>query len=448
MTADLAVKPTRPRIVIVGAGFAGFEAAKGLAHAVGDSAEIVLINPTNYFLYLPLLPEVAAGILDPRRIAVSLAQTLPKVRLVLGRVKDVDIKGQTVHYTDAEGDSGELSYDRLVLSAGSVNKLLPVPGVSERAHGFRGIPEALYLRDHVTRQFELADKATDPDERAARLTFAVVGAGYTGTEVASQGPLMTSALLKRHPRLRSEKIRWLLLDIAPRVLPELDQRLSRTADRVLRKRGVEVLMGNSVKQASADGILLTDGQSVPTRTLVWCVGVRPDPLVSEVGLETQKGRLVVDTFLNVPDHPEIFACGDVAAVPDLTRPGEVTAMTAQHASRQGKLAGRNVAASLGHGERAAYKHHDLGFVVDLGGLQAAANPLKIPLAGLPAKVVTRSYHLLSMPGNRIRTASEWILDAVLPRESTELGLVRAAAVPLDSTTPELPEQPEGRTSDD
>jgi NADH:ubiquinone reductase (H+-translocating) len=439
MTADPAVSAsTRPRIVIVGAGFAGFETAKGLARTMGDSAEIVLINPTNYFLYLPLLPEVAAGILDPRRIAVSLAQTLPKARLVLGRVQDVDIDGHTVRYTDAEGHSGELGYDRLVLSAGSVTRLLPVPGVSERAHGFRGIPEALYLRDHITRQFELADKATDPAERAARLTFAVVGAGYTGTEVAAQGPLMTSALLKRHPRLRDEKIRWLLLDIAPRVLPELDQRLSRTADRVLRKRGVEVLMGNSVKMAGADGIELTDGRFVPTRTLVWCVGVRPDPLVSQVGLETQKGRLLVDTYLNVPGHPEIFACGDVAAVPDVTRPGEVTAMTAQHASRQGKLAARNVAASLGHGERREYRHHDLGFVVDLGGLQAAANPLKIPLAGLPAKVVTRSYHLLSMPGNRIRTASEWVLDAILPRESTELGLVRSAAVPLDSTSPELP----------
>ena len=431
---------SRPRIVIVGAGFAGFEAAHGLAHTMADSAEIVLINPTNYFLYVPLLPEVAAGILDPRRIAVSLAQTLPHVQLVLGRVQDVDIDGRSVRYTDAEGHPGEVSYDRLVLAAGSVSRLLPVPGVSERAHGFRGIPEALYLRDHITRQFELADKATDPAERAARLTFAVVGAGYTGTEVAAQGPLITSALLQRHPRLSEEKVRWLLLDIAPRVLPELDRRLSRTADRVLRKRGVEVLMGNSVKEASADGIQLTDGQFVPTRTLVWCVGVRPDPLVSEIGLETQKDRLLVDTYLNVPGHPEIFACGDVAAVPDVTRPGEVTAMTAQHASRQGKLAARNIAASLGHGERRSYRHHDLGFVVDLGGLQAAANPLRIPLAGLPAKVVTRSYHLLSMPGNRIRTASEWVLDAILPRESTELGLVRSAAVPLDSTSPELPKQ--------
>lgn len=135
--------------------------------------------------------------------------------------------------------------------------------------------------------------------------------------------------------------------------------------------------------------------------------------MSGTGLETQKGRLVVDTTLAVPGHPRMFAAGDAAAVPDVTRPGEVTAMTAQHASRQGTLAGRNVAASLGHGTTRGYEHHDLGFVVDLGGLQAAANPLGIPLSGFAAKVVTRGYHLISMPGNRVRTAVDWLLDAVL-----------------------------------
>src|SRR3954465_27482 len=406
MASDHSVtRPSRPRIVVVGGGFAGFEAARGLVKRLGAAAEIVLINPTNYFLYLPLLPEVMAGVLDPRRIAVSLAQALPEVRLVLARVdsQGIDITARTVRYTDAESHSGKITYDRLVLAAGSVNKLLPVPGGGEPAHGFRGIPEAIYLRDHITRQFVLADTATDPAERAARLTFAVVGAGYTGTEVAAQGPLISAAQLKRHPRLRGERVRWLLLDVAPRVLPELDQRLSRTADRVLRARGVEVLTGTSVKEATDVGIQLTSDEFVPTHTLIWCVGVRPDPLVRDLGLPTQKGRLVVDEWLTVPGHPDLFSCGDVAAVPDLTRPGQVTPMTAQHASRQGKLAARNVAASLGHGTRQAYKHHDLGFVVDLGGTQAAANPLQIPLSGIVAKAVTRGYHLISMPGNRART---------------------------------------------
>ncbi len=422
------------RIVIVGGGFAGFHAAKALRKALppDPGTQIVLVNRTDYFLYLPLLPEVAAAVIDPRRVTVSLPAALPGVRLAQGDVTGVSLAERTVTYTDPEGEVHELGYDRLVLTVGSVNKLLPIPGVAEHAHGLRGVAEALYMRDHVIRQIELAAATDDPAERAARCTFVVVGAGYTGTEVAAQGPLFTHALVRHSHVLRDQPVRWLLLDLAERVLPELDPRLSRAADRVLRQRGVEVLTGTSVREASRGGVELTNGEMVPSRTLVWCVGVRPDPLVAATGLETAKGRLVVDPTLAVPGHPEVFACGDAAAVPDLTRPGELTAMTAQHAQRQGVLAGRNVAASLGHGRTRRYKHHDLGFLVDLGGTQAAANPLRVPLSGVVAKAVTRGYHLLTLPGNRTRTAADWALDAVVGRQTVQLGLVRSGAVPLET----------------
>ncbi|MGW3992081.1 NAD(P)/FAD-dependent oxidoreductase [Amycolatopsis sp. NPDC004772] len=426
------------RVVIVGGGFAGYHAAKSLRKEAGEDVEVVVLNPTDYFLYLPLLPEVAAGILDPRRVAVSIPETLRGVRLVLGVATGVDFDARHVTYTDPEDNEHRIGYDRLVLAAGSVNKLLPIPGVPEYAHGFRGVPEALYLRDHITRQIELAAAAEDPAERDARCTFVVVGAGYTGTEVAAQGPAFTAALAARHPELAGQKIRWLLLDVAERVLPELDKRLGRTADEVLRARGVEVLMKTSVDHADAKGVTLTNGDAVPARTLVWCVGVRPDPLVADLGLETAKGRLVVTEQLNVPGRDDVFACGDAAAVPDLTRPGQYTAMTAQHAERQGRLAGRNVAASLGYGRRGSYRHHDLGFVVDLGAGAAAANPLHIPLSGRPAKAVTRGYHLMSMPGNRVRTAADWVLEALTGRQTVQLGLVRSGSVPLDTDSPELP----------
>ncbi|GIM73228.1 hypothetical protein Aau02nite_54920 [Amorphoplanes auranticolor] len=423
----------------MGAGFAGFQAARTLSKLSRGAAEIVIVNPTDYFLYLPLLPEVAAGILEPRRVSVSLAATLPGVEVVLGEVDGFDFDARTVSYADPEGGKGSLGYHRLVIAAGSVNKLLPVPGVTEYAHGFRGIPEALYLRDHITRQIEMADTTTDEAERAARSTFVVVGAGYTGTEVAAQGVLFTEALTRRRDSLRGRP-RWLLIDTADRVLPSLDTRLATAADRVLRERGVEVLLNSSVHQATGNGVHLSDGSFVPTRSLIWCVGVRPDPLVADIGLPTAHGRLVVDEFLNVPGHPDVYACGDAAAVPDLTRPGEITGMTAQHATRQGATVAKNIAASYGRGRRRAYKHHDLGFVVDLGGLDSAANPLGVPLSGFPAKVVTRGYHLLSMPGNRVRVAADWLLDAVLPRQGVQLGLVAAGAVPLDSALPQaMPE---------
>ncbi|MFD5475142.1 NAD(P)/FAD-dependent oxidoreductase [Streptomyces sp. NPDC127105] len=434
---------SRPRIVIVGAGFAGYRTARNLSRMSRGKADITLLNPTDYFLYLPLLPQVAAGLLEPRRTAVSLAGSLRHVRLVLGEADGIDLDARTVHYTDPEGGEGALAYDRLVLAVGSVNKLLPIPGVAEHAHGFRGLPEALYLRDHMTRQIELASSEDDPEACEARCTFVVVGAGYTGTEVAAHGRMYTDSLVRRHPPRRDIRPRWLLLDVAPRVLPELDERLSATADRVLRRRGVEVRMGTSVKEATHEGVLLTDGEFVRSRTLVWCVGVRPDPLVESTGQPLERGRLVVDPFLQVPGRPEVFACGDAAAVPDLDNPGRHTPMTAQHAWRQGRTAAVNVAASLGVGEARPYRHRDLGFVVDLGGVQAAADPLGVPLSGPVAGAVTRGYHLAAMPGNRVRVAADWLLDAVLPRQSVQLGLVRSWSVPLDTASPELARVPGG-----
>ncbi|GAA3629516.1 NAD(P)/FAD-dependent oxidoreductase [Streptomyces chitinivorans] len=432
---------SRSRIVIVGAGFAGYQTARTLSRKLRGAAEIVLVNPNDYFLYLPLLPEVSAGLLEARRVSVSLAGTLPKVRLVLGEVHGVDLDGRSITYTDPEGAEKSLGYDRLVLTVGSVNKLLPIPGVAEHAVGFRGMPEALYLRDHISRQVALAAGAEDPEECRARTTFVVVGAGYTGTEVAAHGKMFTDSLARQHARsatgMRADaRPRWMLLDIADRVLPGLDEKLARTADRVLRKRGVEVRTGTSVKEATKDGVLLDTGEFVPTRSLIWCVGVRPDPLVEQLGLPTEKGRLIVDEYLNVPGRPEVFACGDAAAVPDLTNPGQYTAMTAQHAHRQGKTAANNVMASYGVGTRRPYKHSDLGFVVDLGGVQAAANPFGIPLSGPVANLVTRGYHLAAMPGNRIRVAADWALDAVLRRQAVQLGVLDAWSVPLDTASPE------------
>jgi NADH:ubiquinone reductase (H+-translocating) len=430
------------RVVIVGAGFAGYHAARGLQKHAPD-AEIVLINPTDYFLYLPLLPEVAAGILEPRRICVSLPGRLPKVKLLLGMVTHIDVVGHRVEWVDPEGRTSGMDFDRLVLAAGSVNKLLPIPGVAEHAHGFRGISEALYLRDHITRQLELAAITNDADERDARCTFVVVGAGYTGTEVAAQGQLFTARLARQLPALRQQRMRWLLADLADRLLPELSPRMSKTAERVLRKRGVEVRVGESVEHAGPDSLRMTTGEEVPTRSLIWCVGVRPDPLVEALSLPTDKGRLRVHETLVVREHAHVFACGDCAAVPDVTRPGSVTGMTAQHAQRQGKLVARNVAASLAERDLEPYKHHDLGFLVDLGGSQAAANPLNIPLSGLAAKAVTRGYHLLSLPGNRSRTGVDWGLNTIMPPRAVQLGLVDAARVQLECTSGGNPGRDQG-----
>ncbi len=424
------------RVVIVGAGFAGFNAARELARLIGATTEVVVINSTDYFLYLPLLPQVMGGLVEPAHVRVSLLTRLRKTRFILGTARHVDPRQKVVSWEGPEGAAGQVGYDRLILTAGSVNKLLPIPGVADYAHGFRSVSEATYLHDHIIRQLEVAAVATDPAERAARCTFVVVGAGYTGTEVTAHGQLLTTRVARSLPGLAGQPIRWLLLDLAPRVLAELDPRLSTTAERVLRRRGVEVLNGESVAEAGDGYVQLTTGDKVGTRSLIWCVGVRPVPLLDGLDLATSRGRIDVNEYMAVPGNEDVYACGDCAAVPDLTRPGQVTGMTAQHAERQGKLVARNVAASFGHGTARPYEHHDLGFLVDLGGLAAAANPLHVPLSGPPANAVTRGYHLYSMSGNRSRVLTDWILNGITSPEPTSLAAIDAQSVPLDVNEPQ------------
>jgi NADH dehydrogenase len=238
--------------------------------------------------------------------------------------------------------------------------------------------------------------------------------------------LVTSRAAADYPRLRPEELRWVLVDLAPRVLPELGPRLGDDATEVLRRRGVEVRLGTSVEEATADGVRLSDGETIPTHTLVWCTGVTPSPLIETLGLPTERGRLRVGADLAVPGAPGVFAFGDAAAVPDLTRPGQLTGQTAQHAQRQGKLAARNVAASLGFGKAVPYRHRDLGFAVDLGGFDAVASPFGVALGGLPGLVATRGYHLLALPaaGNRIRVSLDWLLDWAMRPQLAQLGFLR------------------------
>ena len=217
----------RPRIVIVGAGYAGYHCARHLERRLPrGAAEIVIVSPTDYMLYTSLLPEVGTGTVDPRHIAVSLPGTLRRTRHIPGHAVGVDFTSRSLTVADPDGQRRELGWHRLVLTPGSVSRTLPLPGILEQAKGFNNIAEALYLRDHVLGQMELADASDDPAQRQARCTFVVVGAGTTGTEVAAQGLLFTRAALRRYPRIRPGELRWLLVDHAPAILPELGPRLA------------------------------------------------------------------------------------------------------------------------------------------------------------------------------------------------------------------------------
>lgn len=417
------------RVVVVGGGFAGASVARRLEKLTPD-ADVRLVCPDDYMLYLPLLPQVAAGLLPAPAAVVSLSRRLRRTVLVPGRVTGVDLDARRVLVRSITGNDEVLAYDRLVLAPGSVTKVVDIPGLREYGRGCKTLAEAAFLRDHVLAQLEVANTSTDPDERDRRCRFVVVGGGYAGVETAANLQLMTTALVRRFPRLEPSLVQWHVVQHHDGLMPGLGERLGEDTRRVLEARGVHVDLGTSLTAADDESVTLSDGRRLATSTLIWTAGVAPSPLMSHLDAETDHGRLVVRADLSVPGRPEVFALGDAAAVPDLaTGAGAVCPPTAQHATRQAPVAADNVAASLAGRSTRTYRHRDLGLVVDLGGTDAVAKPFGVPLTGGVAAAVTRGYHLWAMraPAAVTRVATNWVLGAIEGGNTVRLGFLTGAS---------------------
>ncbi|MFE3638382.1 NAD(P)/FAD-dependent oxidoreductase [Streptomyces sp. NPDC059168] len=408
---------TRPRILVVGAGFAGVECVRRLERKLTpDEADVTLVTPVAYQLYLPLLPQVASGVLTPQSIALSLRRSKKyRTRIIPGGAVGVDLKSKVCVVRTITDKLVNERYDYIVLAPGSVTRTFDIPGLTEHAFGMKTLAEAAYIRDHVISQLDLADASDDPAERAARLQFVVVGGGYAGTETAACLQRLTHAAVQRYPRLDPGLIKWHLIDIAPRLMPELGDKLGRSAQEILKRRGIDVSLGVSIDKAGAEEVTFTDGRVVPTHTLIWTAGVVASPLIATLGAETVRGRLAVDAEMNLPGHDGVFALGDSAAVPDVAKgDGAVCPPTAQHAQRQGRKVADNVIAALRDQPLEPYVHHDLGLVVDLGGKDAVSKPLGVELRGVPAQAVARGYHLGALRTNvaKTRVVTNWLLNAI------------------------------------
>jgi NADH:ubiquinone reductase (H+-translocating) len=421
--------------VIVGAGYAGFHCARALDRGLGSTAELILVNPVDHMVYSALLPEVVGGVLDPRCVATPLAASLPSTRVLIGAVAAVDIAARAFTMRAVDGRRHVLAWDRLVLNPGSVTGTLGVAGVVEHARGFKTLAEALYLREQILRQLQLAGATSDAEVRRGHATFVVVGGGFTELELAAQGAALAQAALRQERALDAGSVRWTVLEAGTSVLGQFPSRLARHAlDRIRRQR-VEVRLGTAVAEVAPSHARLATGEIVSARTVVWTAGVAPPPLISQLDLPVERGRLVVDDQLRTPDHPHVFAIGDAAAVTDVTRHCQLAAQTAQHAQRQGLAVARNVVASLGRGKARAYKHRDLGFAVDLTVGNAVATPLGVRLSGMPAKLAGRVYHLRALPSRRLRVLSDWVNAAIGGRQIVEAGLVdeRYATIRSEAT---------------
>jgi NADH:ubiquinone reductase (H+-translocating) len=420
--------PGRERIVIAGGGFAGLYAARALERTLPDArAQVTLVNNRNYMLYTPQLPEVAAGLIGPLDIVVPLREQLRRTTLRIGQVTGADLGRRVLSVRDGRGRDDELPYDYLIVALGSVSRTLPIPGLAERAVGFKTIGEALTLRNRVILSLEAAERPdASEEERAALLTFVFVGGGYSGFEAIAHMRSYAADLLRLYPRSARRGMRWILVEGSDRVMHEVPEDLAAFAAREAEGKGVEIRTATRLEAVDDAGVRLSDGGAIATRHVVWTAGITPSPAVAELDLPLDDhGRIRADSHMRVEGHDRVWAVGDAAAVPDPARPGQTCPQTAQHAMRQGRGVARNVAAALGHGHAVPFTFKTVGMFVSLGRRDSVATARGVKLRGLPAYAMGLGYHLLALPGSggqRLRILSDAAIATAFGRQASQLGV--------------------------
>ncbi len=411
-------------IVIAGGGFGGYYAAKTLERTTPKEVRITLVNDVNYLLYAPLLPGAAAGTLEPRHVVVPLREHLKRTELRLGWVNGGDPADNTLCVDLLAGHQYDFHYDQLIVALGSVSRTFPIPGLVEHAIGFKTIAEAIALRNRLVRHLETAEEIDDPEQRRPYLNFVFVGGGYAGLEGAAELMDFAQAAIKRYPRCREVGMRWVLVEAADRVMQEIQIQLANFTKRLLEKRGMEILVNTTVTAMTDRSVTLSTGETIPCRTLCWTAGVKASPVATMLGLPLDHGRISCNEEMRVTGYDNVWAVGDIAAIPDPARPGQPCPPTAQHAIRQGKLLGKNVAAALGHRKQIKpFKFKTLGAFADLGRHKAVANLMGIRVRGFLAWAICRFYHLAWMPGldRKSRLIADWTVEFIFPRDTAELG---------------------------
>ena len=447
----------RTRILIVGAGHVGLYVALRLSKILRPSeAEITVVDPQPHMTYQPFLPEAAAGSISPRHAVVPLRRILRDCRVLSGEVTHISHADRVATVQPIIGPAVEVPYDHVVVAPGSVSRTLPIPGLRENGVGFKGIGEAIWLRNHVLEQLDVAATTDDPRTRRRALSFVFIGGGYAGVEALAEMESMARSAL-RYYDLPPDGMRWVLVEATQRILPEVDIDMGRYAVDEMRSRGIEVRLETKL-ESCVDGVVqLSDGETFEADTIVWTAGVKPSPMLQRTDLpRDDKGRITCSPTLQVIDAqgsvvPGAWSAGDCAAVPDLTsnKPGAFCSPSAQHAVRQARLLADNIRAVMRGVPVRRYRHKYAGSVASLGLYQGVAQVYGIKARGWLAWFMHRTYHLSRVPSlnRKIRVVADWTLALFLRREVVSLGGLHAPRAEFTDVTPHVdpkPAQPEAK----
>ncbi|MGP9683076.1 MULTISPECIES: NAD(P)/FAD-dependent oxidoreductase [unclassified Brachybacterium] len=426
----------KPHVLILGGGSVGLTTASDLRKTLGSEVAITVVDPRPYMTYAPFLPEVGAGSIDPRNVLAPLRKILPGSKVVTGSVTQIRSSENTVVVNTEEDVQLEISYDYLVVGLGAVPRLLPIPGLAENAIGFKQVEEAVAVRDRILANLAEAASTKDPKIRKRLLTFTFIGGGFAGGEAVSETEDMVRDALRYYPDLHASDIRFVLIDAAPFVFPELTEDQRAYVLNQLRERGVEVKLETFLNSAE-DGLIKTsDGDEFETGLLVWNAGVKPAPVLSDTDISdlpviTERGPMMgklealADLRVNGADGPleNVFAAGDCAAVPDLASgEGKFCPPNAQHAVRQGKRVADNIARSVQGRPLVDYYHKNLGVMATLGMYKGVGRlnvaDKELDIRGLPAWAMARAYHVYAMPtlGRKAAVIAGWATNLISRRD--------------------------------
>ncbi len=418
------------RILILGGGFGGLYAALELEKTLGadPSVRITLVNRENFFLFTPMLHEVAASDLDITTIVNPIRKLLRHTTFFDGTVQSIDLerKRVVVSHGIEEDHPHELDYDHLILAVGSVTNFYDIPGLSERALTMKSLADALHLRNRLIEHLEEADFECCAALREPLLTFVIAGGGFAGVETAAAINDFAREALKFYPNLTEDMLRIVLVEFAPSILPELGPELGEYARKKLAGRKIEFRLNTKVEGFSARGVKLSDNETIPTKTLVWTAGTAPNPLLEPLSCAKDRGRIVVNEFLEVPGYPGVWALGDCASVPD-RQTGHPYPPTAQHALRQGKVVARNIIAAQEGTAKQPFVFSTIGQLAAIGRRTGVAKILGFKFSGFIAWWLWRTIYLSKLPRieNKLRVTLDWTLDMVFSKDLVQFMPLRA-----------------------
>jgi NADH:quinone reductase (non-electrogenic) len=421
MVARVTRKPRKKRIVILGGGFGGVYAAMHLEKSLAreSAVEICLVSRDNFFLFTPMLHEIAASDLEISNIVNPLRKLLRHVEVLVGDVNELDLPNSRVTISHSHNNHLQvLPYDHLVIALGSVTNFYDLPGLADLAIPMKTLHDAIRLRAQVLSRLEAANAETDTLERRSLLTFVVAGGGFAGVETVASLNDFIREVLPFYPNLCEEMCRVVLVHSGSIILPELGHELGDYTKNVLARRGVDIRLNSRVKSVTENTVTLSDDTPISSQTLVWTAGIVPCPLIGTIPSLKERGRIVVNQFLQLPDWPNVWAIGDCAFVPDIRNPGKSHPPTAQHAMREGKIVAQNIAAVLVGRPLKSFSFRTIGLLASIGRRMGVARIFGFNFSGFFAWWMWRTIYLSKLPGldKKIRVAFDWTLDLLFPKD--------------------------------